>query len=181
MGQEKWIGGELDALTGTIYGVPGHATQVLRVRPAPGTGSATEQTGSQQPPQVDLIGPHFLGKFKWLRGIFCPETRCIYGIPANNTALLKIRCGISPTSIDQGIETVSLVGDGFDDATRNMNWQWHGAVRAPNNGCIYAVPCNATGVLKIEPVSEEPPTERLSLLREVIADTHADNSEQQKP
>ena len=22
-GEEKWIGGELDALTGTIYGVPG--------------------------------------------------------------------------------------------------------------------------------------------------------------
>lgn len=38
-----------------IYGVPGHATRVLRVTVATG--------------EVDLIGPEFVGHHKWLRGV----------------------------------------------------------------------------------------------------------------
>ena len=40
-----------------IYGVPGHATRVLRVTVATG--------------EVDLIGPEFVGHHKWLRGVRC--------------------------------------------------------------------------------------------------------------
>ena len=50
-GQDKYLGGVGSACGKFVYGIPGNATQVLRI---------TVATGN-----VDMIGPHFQGKFKW--------------------------------------------------------------------------------------------------------------------
>ena len=52
MGQDKYLGGSLGS-DGCIYGIPGHAKQVIKIDP-------TTQ-------KVSLIGGPFPGKYKWLR------------------------------------------------------------------------------------------------------------------
>eukprot|EP00435_Cladocopium_sp_Y103_P046854 s724_g13.t1 len=74
MGQFKYLGG-VRAGDGVIYGIPGHAKQVLRIDP--------------QTYDVQRIGPRLDGKFKWLRGVLAPNG-CIYGIPAHADSVLKI-------------------------------------------------------------------------------------------
>uniref|UniRef100_A0A7S2BQ23 Uncharacterized protein n=1 Tax=Octactis speculum TaxID=3111310 RepID=A0A7S2BQ23_9STRA len=148
MGQDKWLGGELDPDSGVIYGIPGSASQVLSLSPT-------------KVPNASLVGPHFQGKLKWLRGIHAPENGCIYGVPANADGILKI----SPPppaanhhthledANDQSTTPDITTIDGPYPGSLLGKWKWHGAVRVPRNGCIYGIPCNATSVLKIEPVS----------------------------
>jgi hypothetical protein len=84
MGQAKWLGGVNSPDGQYIYGVPGHATRVLRVTVATG--------------EVDLIGPEYVGHHKWLRGVCVPpeftgpehpQGLC-YCLPSNYPAVLQI-------------------------------------------------------------------------------------------
>ena len=84
MGQEKWLGGVCSPDGEYIYGVPGHATRVVRV---------TVKTG-----EVTLIGPEYFGHHKWLRGVSVPpkftgpehpQGLC-YCLPSNYPAVLQI-------------------------------------------------------------------------------------------
>jgi hypothetical protein len=74
------------------------------------------------------------GAAKWVGGVLAPNG-CIYGIPRDSTAVLKI----DPS------DSISTFGSLSADTNK-----WYGGVLAPN-GCIYGIPFNSTTVLKIDP------------------------------
>jgi hypothetical protein len=124
-GQDKWLGGMSSWDGRFIYGVPGSAKEVLCIDTE--TGKST------------TLGGPYIGKFKWLRGVTCPNV--VYALPSNAHTILRI---------DPSTQHVSEVGYG---AQGNEKWQWHGGIY--NNGHVYAVPCNATQVLKINADTDE--------------------------
>eukprot|EP00814_Leptocylindrus_danicus_P009707 CAMPEP_0116014790 /NCGR_PEP_ID=MMETSP0321-20121206/6463_1 /TAXON_ID=163516 /ORGANISM="Leptocylindrus danicus var. danicus, Strain B650" /LENGTH=769 /DNA_ID=CAMNT_0003484461 /DNA_START=103 /DNA_END=2413 /DNA_ORIENTATION=- len=133
-GQDKWLGGVGSPCGRFIYGVPGTATQVLRVTVSSG--------------KVDLIGPHFTGKFKWLRGVPIPASvmgkesfpsgACI-AIPCNSKSVLRI----DPHSDE-------VIAFGHKTLEKMGKWLYHGGELA-SDGYVYAIPANAERVLKIDP------------------------------
>eukprot|EP00038_Savillea_parva_P011835 m.200439 g.200439 ORF g.200439 m.200439 type:complete len:428 (+) comp21051_c0_seq1:132-1415(+) len=137
MGQDKWLGGMSSPCGRYIYGVPGHAPQVLRVT------VATEE--------VDLIGPAYEGKFKWLRGVEIPPD--VAG-PAHPSGLCLCLPSNASTvlCIDPATQDVFTMGDGHP--AMKGDWLWHGGALG-DDGCVYGVPCNAEQVLKINPRTRE--------------------------
>lgn len=137
-GQDKWLGGVGSPCGRFIYGVPGTATQVLRVTVSSG--------------KVELIGPHFHGKFKWLRGVAIPASVmgkdefpsgvCI-AIPCNSKSVLRI----DPHSGE-------VIAFGHATLERMGKWLYHGGELA-SDGYVYAIPANAERVLKIDPRTME--------------------------
>ena len=119
LGQDKWLGGMSSFDGKYIYGVPGGHKQVLCIN---------TETGENK-----LLGGPFDGKFKWLRGVTCPNV--VYALPSNAHSILRI----DPTT--QKVTQLSYGANGTE------KWQWHGGVY--ENGHVYAVPCNAKHVLKI--------------------------------
>ena len=111
-GQDKWLGGVLGA-DGCVYGVPGHARQVLKLEPNTGT--------------VTTIGGPFNGKYKWLRGVAAADG-AIYCIPCHAETVLRIDCTTSESVCTE--VGGPLPGD----------WKWHGGVLSPHDGCIYGIP-----------------------------------------
>uniref|UniRef100_A0A061RHK2 A1 cistron-splicing factor AAR2 n=1 Tax=Tetraselmis sp. GSL018 TaxID=582737 RepID=A0A061RHK2_9CHLO len=164
MGQDKWLGGMRSPCGRFVYGVPGSAQRVLQISVA--TGAVAE------------IGGPFPGKFKWLRGVEVPpevmgerEFPCgaCFALPSNAGAVLRI---------DPATQSVATVGGPFSG-----DWLWHGGALAANgvtrtgevrlvggpfpgrqkwyggilaaNGAIYGIPQTATGVLRIDPRTDE--------------------------
>jgi len=93
--------------------------------------------------EVELIGPKYVGKFKWLRGVEVPasvmgEDRfpcgACFALPSNASSVLRI---------DPATQEVTTIGGPFSG-----DWLWHGGNLA-SDGNIYAIPCNAEQVLKI--------------------------------
>eukprot|EP00948_MAST-09A_sp_MAST-9A-sp1_P000895 g895.t1 len=140
MGQDKWLGGVGSPDGKYVYGVPGHHKRVLRIEVATG--------------KYDIIGPTYRGPFKWLRGAAVPSTGACYCMPSNSKeGILKIdknsivSCVGKHVCNPQQVTSASLPpADG--------DWQWHGGVLAKDNH-LYAIPCNATGVLKIDPSNDK--------------------------
>eukprot|EP00873_Tetraselmis_striata_P025574 jgi/Tetstr1/445838/TSEL_033478.t1 len=135
LGQDKWLGGMASPCGRYVFGVPGSAGRVLRVDVASGG--------------VDLIGPHFHGKFKWLRGVEVPAevmgvedfpAGACFALPSNHDAVLRI---------DPATGGVTTIGGPFKG-----DWLWHGGNLA-SDGCIYGIPANAERVLRINPRTSE--------------------------
>lgn len=108
LGQDKWLGGMPSPDGSYIYGVPGTAPQVLRISVDNGT--------------MDMIGPKYKGKFKWLRGLeipphilmndkLYPKGVCL-ALPANADSILEI---------NPHTQEVSTFGGPFPGC-----WKWHG-------------------------------------------------------
>ena len=68
LGREKYLGGLLGD-DGKIYAIPGFARRVLRIDPSTGA--------------VEYVGPEFPGEYKWLRGVKCPKSGALYGLPCH--------------------------------------------------------------------------------------------------
>jgi hypothetical protein len=142
-GSEKYLGGMASACGRYVYGVPGGATRVLRIHVADG--------------RMDFVGPEFAGKFKWLRGVTVPAAAmdhhprypagCCLALPSNTPSILKINPATD--------EVYAFGSDVIAKACVGVSgWYYHGGNLAPN-GWVYAIPANATRVLKFHPVSDQ--------------------------
>lgn len=137
-GQDKYLGGMASPCGRYVYGVPGNAQQVLRI--------------DTQTNIMDVFGPKFVGKFKWLRGVEVPPnvmndtdnfpSGCCLALPSNAPSVLKI----NPFN-----NTVTTFGDLSNQI--HHGWLYHGG-NLTSDGNVYAVPANATQVLKINPRDE---------------------------
>jgi hypothetical protein len=141
IGQDKYLGGMSSPCGRYVYGVPGSAARVLRIRTSDG--------------YMDMIGPTFHGKFKWLRGVEVPAryldpvrypSGCCLALPSNEPSILKINPATNEV-YSFGQETLARY------AARG--WLYHGGNLAECNGCVYAIPANANRVIKINPMSDE--------------------------
>ena len=144
IGQDKYLGGISSPCGKYVYGVPGTAKRVLRIRVEDGT--------------MDTFGPSFEGKFKWLRGVDIPAENmkqndahnefpdgCCVALPCNHASILKI----NPFN-----DHVTTFGTDVIQECGTDRWLYHGGVLA-SNGYVYAIPANATRVLKFHPLTEE--------------------------
>lgn len=139
MGQDKYLGGIESPCGNFVYGVPGTAQQVLRVE----LGTA----------KLDVIGPCFTGKFKWLRGVPVPATPeypsgCCVALPCNALSILKI---IPDTNKVYSFGESALA----ENCHVENGWFYHGGNFSPTTGCIYAIPANANRVMKFNPYTDE--------------------------
>ena len=144
-GNDKYLGGMCSPCGRYVYGVPGNATRVMRIRVEDGV--------------LDSIGPPLPGKMKWLRGVEIPpdaihdqEQQALYpsgiclALPCNSHSVLKIN-----PETDQ----VHSFGEAtLREGCHSPDWLYHGGALA-TNGWVYAIPANATRVIKIHPVTEE--------------------------
>jgi len=149
-GQDKYLGGMASPCGRYVYGVPGSARRVLRIRVRDG--------------HMDWIGGATTGKFKWLRGVEVPPPPppcaddddsddrqrypfgCCLALPCNAASILKV---------NPATDQVYTFGE---DLLRNCGsdrWHYHGGNLAANNGWIYAIPANAERVLKFHPFTDE--------------------------
>jgi hypothetical protein len=141
IGQDKYLGGMASPCGKYVYGVPGGAKRVLRITISNG--------------QMDLIGPAYEGKFKWLRGVDVTASAmkhdpkypdgCCIALPCNSSSVLKI----DPATND----VYTFGGDVLRDCGSDR-WHYHGG-NVASNGWLYAIPANATRVAKIHPVTDE--------------------------
>lgn len=139
MGQDKYLGGIESPCGNFVYGVPGTAHQVLRIE--------------LKAKKVELIGPSFLGKFKWLRGVPVPPTPeypagCCIALPCNSISILKI---VPDTN------SVYTFGEAAlrENCNLQNGWFYHGGNFSSATGCIYAIPANANRVMKFNPYTDE--------------------------
>lgn len=149
LGQDKYLGGMCSPCGRYIYGVPGHAKQVVKVN---------SNTG-----EVTFIGPEYDGEFKWLRGVEIPAdlmgtnddgspaypSGCCLALPCNseNGCVLKINPHTDKVS-------TFITGDALSS---NAEWMYHGGnLNTETDGTcrVYAIPASAPRVLKIDPVHE---------------------------
>ena len=142
VGQSLYLGGE-NGPDGLIYCIPGHATRVLQINPS--TDECVQ------------IGPEFVGKFKWLRGI--RANGIVYGLPCNSPSVLRIDARNSEKAVE--ITTLDLPYHTLDDHAeeqerqRTIPWKYHGGSISPIDDCIYCIPQSATQVLRINPQTDE--------------------------
>jgi hypothetical protein len=141
-GSDKYLGGMASPCGTYVYGVPGGAHRVLRIRVESGT--------------MELIGPSYEGKFKWLRGVTVPPSSithhrniyplgCCVALPSNAPSILKI----NPATDDVYAFGESVLKDCGDTC-----WLYHGGNLA-DNGYVYAIPANANRVCKFHPATDE--------------------------
>ena len=133
-GEHKWLGAAV-ADDGAIYGVPAHNRRAVRVVPA--TGEVTELGDD------DTLSDR---NFKYLRGIRT-AAGTILGIPAWAENVLEI----TPSTGE--VRTIGKLTTPQTNMKR-WKWMWHGAA-AGLDECIYGIPSNADGVLKINPHTRE--------------------------
>jgi hypothetical protein len=131
-----------------VYGVPGTAKQVLQI----------DTTTNK----IELIGPKYDGEFKWLRGLEIdpqvfekyfpdhahkyPKGSCL-ALPSNASTVLEI---------NPDTQKVMTFGGPFEGT-----WMWHGGCLScgnqsqsiQGNGWVYAIPANASRVLRINPAT----------------------------
>jgi hypothetical protein len=138
-GTDKWLGGMASPCGRYVYGVPGHAPRVLRITTASGN--------------MECIGPHYNGKFKWLRGVEIPPVPdhasiypdgCCVALPCNHPSILKVNPATSE---------VYTFGESVLKDCGASSWLYHGGNLASNGFC-YAIPANAEYVLKFHPFTD---------------------------
>jgi len=131
LGQDKYLGGVASPCGEYIYGVCGHARRTLRVRCDTG--------------EVDMIGPDYPGKFKWLRGVEIPANVMRIGMERDDEkeayenyssgVCLALPCNAnSILKINPCTNEVSTFGGPFEGG-----WKWHGG-NLVENGMVYAIP-----------------------------------------
>lgn len=139
-GQDKYLGGMSSPCGNFVYGVPGGAKRVLRIRVSDS--------------RLDCIGPRYEGKFKWLRGVEVPASAmndssyplgCCLALPCNSASILKINPSTSH---------VYTFGEDVLRECGSERWHYHGGSLAAN-GWLYAIPANAQRVCKFHPVTDE--------------------------
>ncbi|CAD7959007.1 unnamed protein product [Amoebophrya sp. A25] len=95
-------------------------------------------------------------RFKWLRGVYSPTDRSIYGVPCNAREVLRICCD---TDRVEALHICSTKGERTSSAKStsksHSTWQWHGGCFLDTSRTILAVPCNASRVLQIAPGGEQ--------------------------
>jgi len=139
-GQDKYLGGMASPCGRYIYGVPGHAKQVIQI--------------DVNTRKVKMIGPEYEGEFKWLRGVEIPATDmgmnedgsfvypsgCCLALPCNspNGCVLKV----DPANASVSTFITDPIPNGA-----NTGWLYHGGALA--DGYVYAIPASASRVMKI--------------------------------
>jgi hypothetical protein len=140
IGQDKYLGGMASPCGKYVFGVPGGAKRVLRIRVADG--------------RMDFIGPPYIGKFKWLRGVEVSASAmddprypdgCCFALPCNSPSILKV---------NPATDRVYTFGEEVLSDCGSDRWHYHGGNLA-SNGWLYAIPANAERVLKFHPVTDE--------------------------
>ena len=137
---------------GAVYGMPHAAGRVLRVEP--------------DTSRVTLIGPDFgstRGRCKWSSCCMGADG-ILYGVPDSSSEVLRITPA-TPTS-SASVDTV-----GTDLGIDTADGKWIGAILAAD-GCIYAMPFNATRVLKIDPAQAEVSTVGIDLVAPTAGKTN---------
>lgn len=139
-GPDKYLGGMASPCGKYVFGVPGGAKRVLRIRIADS--------------HMDFIGPNYEGKFKWLRGVEVPasvmndpryQNGCCVALPCNSPSILKV---------NPATDHVYTFGEAVLQNCGSDRWLYHGGNLA-SNGWLYAIPANAERVLKVHPVTDE--------------------------
>jgi len=124
-----WHGASLTEDNEFILCVPSNAQRVLQIH---------EETNA-----VIEIGPFFHGQNKWYGGIL-GDDGAIYGIPYTASGILRIGYPYN------GSDDVRIIG-----SFPQNQYLWHGGVKSPHNGAIYAFPSHADQVLKIQTRASE--------------------------
>lgn len=128
-GRDRYLGGDYCPISKKLYFIPGSARQVMSIDPLTN--------------EVALIGPELAGKFKWLRSVRCPITGHLFGIPSCASQILCIE-----PDEDLAQSRVSVFAE-----LGLQKWKYHGAVYSALDQAIYALPCNASQVLRIDPLT----------------------------
>ena len=144
-GRWKFYGGLYSQ--GAIYGVPACATGVLRI----GVDAADHPEGVLE--DVSLIGDVAAGGWKWHGGCVTADG-CVWGIPSNSDAVLKI----APKAGADGEDVVTTVTGPNSLPLRGGShrsddkYKYLGGVVA-SDGCLYCIPSDADQVLKVDPLT----------------------------
>ena len=144
-GRWKFYGGLYSS--GAIYGVPACATGVLRI----GLDPAEAADGALE--DVSLIGDVPAGGWKWHGGCVTADG-CVWGIPSNSDAVLKI----APKAGADGEDVVTTVTGPNSLPLRGGShrsddkYKYLGGVVA-SDGCLYCIPSDADQVLKVDPLT----------------------------
>ena len=136
-GSRKFLGGSPNGDRTALLGIPANHRYVVKLDLT--TGEVTT-----------LPTPCPRGKFKWLRGVLAPDGS-IFCIPACADCVLRIHA-------DGKIDALAHDVVAAAQADGPGEWLWHGGSLG-TDGNVYAIPANASRVLKIEPV-----TGRVSLI-----------------
>lgn len=92
IGKHKWLGGALDKVSGTIYGIPSHSSYVISLSPPTTTSQNNDNDSDYQINMLKLPsyiinnqhndgGKYKYHQFKWLRGII-HNNNTLFGIPS---------------------------------------------------------------------------------------------------
>jgi hypothetical protein len=126
-----WHGAALNRNATAIYCIPSNAKQVLKVDLVSLATSYLDVPA----PKSDNGNELLQYSNKWYGGILGNDN-AIYGMPYAAGSVLRI---------DANDDSVSLLGEfGWN------KYNWHGGVKAPSNGAIYAFPAHSETVLRID-------------------------------
>ena len=134
----KWLRGV--PVGDVIYGLPCHASEVLRIHVPTRTITKLpipyeEFYANEEDPKIASEQRKMIWKYHG--GNVSPVDGCIYAVPQSAWHVLKI----DPTT-----DTCSLVGP-----TLKGKYKWYGGVVGTDDGAIYCVPQNSSHVLRIHP------------------------------
>ena len=167
-GKHKWLGGAVNPVDGSIFGIPSNADSVIRIF---NNGNDEDHVNVER---IKLPESMRVGRYKWLRGIIAHDH--LYGIPAwSNAGVLKVPIVSSSssrdcdaTSVHVGTPTVlplpntkMVEGDlnvqgkenslnDEQEMIRKDRWMWHGAALSEDETYIYCIPSNADRVMKVK-------------------------------
>ena len=122
--------GTVAAADGCVYGIPSHATSVLRFDPRT---QELSTFGDLRGDGVDSV--------RYRSGILGPSGRFIFCVPAKAARVL---------CIDTKTQTCELIGDDFD-SSKSGKWVGGGL---GGDGLIYCIPHLSDRVLRIDPLSK---------------------------
>ena len=122
-------------LNGRVFAIPYSATKVLEINPVTQTVTALNL-----PSEMDLAAQNQANK--WWMGVANAAKTVAYCIPAGAARVLVI------DATDSNNTVISLISSPLSSEFGTSAEKWHDAVLA-GDGAVYAVPHNATTVLRI--------------------------------
>ena len=145
-GKWLWHGGTFTPDRRYLYAFPNHADQVLKI------DTLTDEVTLIGGPDVIKSGRHRVpqdGRYKYLGGAYVPGNNCVYCFPCDAERVLKINCDTDEVSV-VGRELLQAPGTSWN----GMN-KWQNGFYSDRDGCVYAVPQRADGVLRVVPATKE--------------------------